>query len=68
MYVVDDDVCRASARDEDDGEEAHHAEGGGIADALLLCPLQGAGGEEGEDAGEGGDEVAREGVDGGELG
>lgn len=35
MYVADDDVCRAARRDEDDGAEAHHGEGGGIADLLF---------------------------------
>lgn len=31
VYVVDDDVCGAAGRDEDDGEEARHGESGRIA-------------------------------------
>lgn len=31
VYVVDDDVCGAAGRDENDGEEARHCERGRIA-------------------------------------
>lgn len=52
--------------DGDVREDAGHGEGGGDV-ALLLHPLEGAGGEEGEDEGEGGHEEAGQRVDGRQL-
>lgn len=64
--VVDDEAGRSAPGDGYVGENPCKGECGGNV-ALLLHPLRGAGGEEGEDDGEGGDEQPGQRVDDGEL-